>query len=165
MLKRQVFFSFHYNKDVWRASQVKNMGVVDNSSTWSSNDWQEVKEKDDTAIKKWIDDQMAMRSCIVVLVGGETSTCKWVKYEIEKAYSLGKGIVGIYVHNLKDVHGNQSTQGANPFYSIYINDGQRLSKYVECFDPPHVTSSNVYNDIKDVLPSLIERALENKVKY
>ena len=165
MPKRQAFFSFHYNKDVWRASQVKNMGVVDNSSTWSSNDWQEVKEKNDTAIKKWIDDQMAMRSCIVVLVGGETSTRKWVKYEIEKAYSLGKGIVGIYVHNLKDMYGNQSTQGANPFYSVNTNDGHRLSKYVECFDPPHVTSSYVYNDIKDVLPSLIERALENKGKY
>ena len=55
MAKRQVFFSFHFDKDVWRAGQVKNMGVVDNSSTWSSNDWEEVKEKSDTKIKEWID--------------------------------------------------------------------------------------------------------------
>lgn len=33
MAKRQVFFSFEYNKDAWRASQVRNMGKVDNSST------------------------------------------------------------------------------------------------------------------------------------
>ena len=32
MAKRQVFFSFEYNKDAWRASQVRNMGKVDNSS-------------------------------------------------------------------------------------------------------------------------------------
>ena len=24
---RQVFFSFHYSRDVWRASQVRNMGI------------------------------------------------------------------------------------------------------------------------------------------
>ena len=47
MAKRQVFFSFEYNKDAWRASQVRNMGKVDNSSTFSDNDWEEVKEKTD----------------------------------------------------------------------------------------------------------------------
>lgn len=165
MPKRQVFFSFHYNKDVWRAGQVKNMGVVDNSSTWSANDWEEVKEKSDTVIKNWIDSQMAMRSCIVVLVGKETSTRKWVKYEIEKAYALGKGIVGVYVHKLKDADGDQTTQGSNPFYSVYTKDGHRLSNYVECFDPPHVTSAYVYDDIKEELPDLIERALENRGTY
>ena len=28
MAKRQVFFSFHYSRDSWRASQVRNMGKV-----------------------------------------------------------------------------------------------------------------------------------------
>ena len=55
LLKRQVFFSFEYNKDAWRASQIRNMGKVDNSSTFSDNDWEEVKEKTDKAIKDWID--------------------------------------------------------------------------------------------------------------
>lgn len=45
MVKHQVFFSFEYNKDNWRASQVKEMGVVSSLSTFSSNDWEEVKEK------------------------------------------------------------------------------------------------------------------------
>lgn len=165
MPKRQVFFSFHFNKDIWRAGQVKNMGVVDNSSTWSSNDWEEVKEKSDTKIKEWIDSQMAMRSCIVVLVGKETSTRKWVKYEIEKAYELGKGIVGVYVHRLEDKDGVQTTQGSNPFYSVYTSDGHRLSNYIECFDPPHISSKFVYDDIKNELPDLIERAQKNRGTY
>jgi hypothetical protein len=117
MAKRQVFFSFHYTPDNWRAAQVKNMGIVDNSSTWSSNDWEEVRYKSDAKIKEWIDGQMAKRSCVVVLIGKSTSTRKWVKYEIEKAYELGKGIVGVYIHGLKDADGNQTTKGANPFYS------------------------------------------------
>ena len=102
MAKRQVFFSFEYLKDNWRAGQVRNMGKVSQSSTFSDNDWEEVKYKSDAKIKEWIDLQLSMRSCLVVLIGSTTSTRKWVKYEIQKAYELNKGIVGIYVHNLKD---------------------------------------------------------------
>ena len=107
-MKHRVFFSFEYYKDNWRAGQVRNMGKVDGNSTFSDNDWEEVKLKTDKEIKKWIDDQMSYRSCIVVLIGATTSTRKWVKYEIEKAYELGKGIVGIYVHGLKDKEGNKT---------------------------------------------------------
>ena len=48
MAKRQVFFSFRYIYDVWRASQVRNMGKVSNDSTFSDNDWEEVRDKSDT---------------------------------------------------------------------------------------------------------------------
>ena len=159
---RQVFFSFEYDKDVWRASQIRNMGAVDDSSTFSDNDWEEVRYKDDISIKKWIDEQMAMRSCVVVLIGKTTSTRKWVKYEIEKAYELGKGIVGIYIHGLKDNKGNQTEKGASPFYNIFTNDGERLSKYVTCYDSPYKLSKFVYEDIKNNIDDLIENAIKNK---
>ena len=162
MAKRQVFFSFEYSKDVWRAAQVRNMGKVSNDSTFSDNDWEEVKSKSDIAIKKWIDDQMAKRSCIVVLIGKTTSSRKWVKYEIEKAYELNKGIVGIYIHKLKDKEGNQIDQGANPFYTVYTNSGERLSKYVRCFDSTYISSQYVYDDIKGHIEDLIEEAISNK---
>lgn len=84
MAKRQVMFSFEYNKDNRRAGQVRNMGVVSSNSTFSDNGWEEVKEKTDVKIKAWIDSQLTMRSCLVVLVGATTSSRKWVKYEIER---------------------------------------------------------------------------------
>ena len=165
MAKRQVFFSFEYRKDAWRASMVRNMGKVDNSSTFSDNDWEEVKWKSDTAIKKWIDDQMAMRSCIVVLVGATTSTRRWVKYEIEKAYELGKGIVGIRIDRLEDQNGEQTTEGSNPFYQVYTDNGSRLSSHVELYEPPYRTSTYAYNDIKDNIERLIEEAIDNAGTY
>ncbi|WP_455542934.1 TIR domain-containing protein [Intestinibacter sp.] len=166
MSKRQVFFSFEYEKDNWRASQVRNMGKVDDSSTFSDNDWEEVKCKTDKEIKKWIDSQLAKRSCLVVLIGKTTSTRKWIKYEIEKAYELNKGIVGIYVHNLKDNNGNQTSKGSNPFYNIYVGEkNERLSKYVTCFDSIFSTSTYVYDDIKDNIEDLIEEAIENRDNY
>ena len=165
MAKRQVFFSFHYDKDNWRAGQVRNMGKVSENSTFSDNDWEEVKEKSDTKIKEWIDEQLAKRSCLVVLIGSNTSGRKWITYEIEKAYSLGKGIVGIYIHGLKDSNGEQSSKGNNPFYNIFNKDGKRLSGFVTDYDPPYSTSTYVYDDIEENIEELIEDAIAQKDNY
>ena len=165
MPKRQVFFSFEYDKDNWRAGQVRNMGKVSNDSTFSDNDWESVKKDSELAIKRWINSEMAKRSCIVVLIGSTTSTRKWVKYEIEKAYELGKRIVGVYVHGLKDKEGKQTTKGANPFYHQYTGDGHRLSNYVQAYDTGYIYSTNVYNDIKEKIEDLIEDAIANAGKY
>lgn len=164
-MKRRVFFSFEYKKDAWRASQVRNMGKVDGSSTFSDNDWEEVRKKSDAAIKRWIDEQMAMRSCIVVLIGNTTSTRPWVKYEIEKAYELKKGIVGIYIDRLKDQNGDQCLAGANPFYQMYTKNGSRLSNYVTAFKTRYVSSNYAYDDIKENVEQLIEEAIKNAGTY
>lgn len=51
MTKRQVFYSFHFKNDSWRAGQVRNIGVVEGNMPVSSNDWEEVKRKGDDSIK------------------------------------------------------------------------------------------------------------------
>ena len=165
MSKRQVFFSFHYSADNWRASQVRNMGKVDASSTFSDNDWEEVRLKTDKAIKEWINSQMAKRSCLVVLIGSNTSGRKWINYEIEKAYELSKGIVGIYINKLQDSDGNQSSRGFNPFYNLYTLDNKRLSQFVTAYDPPSTTSQGAYANIRDNMESLIENAIAKKGTY
>ncbi len=165
MAKRRVFFSFEYDKDNWRAGQVRNMGMVSDDSTFSDNDWEKVKKDSDLAIKRWINSEMSMRSCVVVLIGESTSSRKWVKYEIEKAYELNKGIVGIYIHGLKDRNGNQTTKGSNPFYNIYTKDGHRLSNYVTAYDSGYTYSTNVYNAIKDNISKLVEDAISKAGTY
>lgn len=165
MTKHQVFFSFEYIKDNWRASQVRKMGAVSDTSTFSSNDWEEVKEKSDKVIKKWIDDQMAMRSCLVVLVGETTSTRKWINYEIKHAMSLRKGIVGVYIHGLKNKDKEQANKGLNPFKNIKTDKGLPLSNYVECFDSIFSSSKFVYSDIEDHMEELIEEAIQKRFDY
>lgn len=162
---RQVFFSFHYSRDVWRASMIRNMGKVDYSSTFSDNDWEEVRYRTDSRIKAWIDEQMSMRSCIVVLVGKETSERKWVKYEIEQAMRLHKGIVGIRIHNIENQNGEQDRAGFNPFYNVITPSGHRLSNYVTLYDPGYITSRYVYKDIRDHIEDLIEDAITNRWRY
>ena len=162
MPKRQVFFSFHFENDNWRAGQVRNIGVVKEDTKFHDNDWESVRSKSDPEIKKWIDSQLEYRSCIVVLIGSETSNREWVSYEIKRAYQLEKGIVGIYVHNLKDSNGKQSSKGRNPFDNFTFPNGVKLSKYVTSYDPPFSLSEKVYQDIENNIEKLIEDSMSKK---
>ncbi len=162
MAKRQVFFSFHYKNDVMRTAQVRNIGAIDGKSLFSDNKWEEVKSKGDRAIQNWIDEQMKYRSCLVVLVGEETANRKWINYEIKKAWSSGKGVVGIYIHNLKDPRYGKSKQGRNPFDYISLKNGNKLSSIVKCYNP---NTYDTYNNIKDNIEDCIEEAIQIRNKY
>ena len=117
-MARRAFFSFHYKPDASRAGQVRNMGMVDGNTPVSDNDWEQVTRKGDTAIKRWIADQMHGRSCTVVLVGSKTAGRKWINHEIIKSWDDGMGVVGIRVHGLKNLDGQTTTKGSNPFANI-----------------------------------------------
>ena len=121
MAKRQVFFSFHYDEDVWRVAQVRNIGAVEGQPLFSDNGWEKVRRTSEEAIKRWINKEMEMRSCVVVLIGTHTASRKWVKYEIEQAWKKGKGIVGIYIHRLENSCKQQADKGENPFDSFCVD--------------------------------------------
>jgi MTH538 TIR-like domain (DUF1863) len=165
-MARKVFFSFHYKPDNWRASQVRNAGVVEGNRPVSDNDWETITRGGDSAIQRWIDEQLSGTSCAVVLIGNATAGRKWIKYEIEKAWNDGKGVVGIYVHNLKDVSGDQSAKGRNPFVDFTMKrDNKKLSDIVKAYDPPFVTSTSVYDHIKTNLDRWAEEAISIRDTY
>ncbi len=134
--KIPVFYSFHFDNDVFRVQQVRNMGAIEDNSPVSPNEWEQIRRRGDASIQKWIDDNMSYRRCVIVLVGSDTANRKWVQYEIKKAYDSGKGLFGVYVHNLRDPRNGTSWQGSNPFDGFTINNGQqRLSSVIPCYDP------------------------------
>ena len=117
-MARQTFFSFRYKKDHWRASIVRNSWVTQDrkaSGFFDSAKWEQVKRKSDSAIESWIDGQMIGTSVTVVLIGADTAGKKWINYEITSSHVRGNGLLGIYVHNIKDSSGNTTTKGRNPF--------------------------------------------------
>lgn len=155
MPKRQVFYSFHFDNDVMRVQQIRNMGALDGNEPVSANDWEKL-QKTDGGIKKWINDNMDYRSCVVVLVGEQTANRPWVKYEIEKAWNDGKGILGIHIHNLKCPRNGTCSKGPNPFDQFNFKDGRKLSSVVKCYNPD---SKDAYNDIKNNIETWIEEAI------
>ena len=156
MLKKQIFYSFHFNNDVMRVQQIRNIGVIEGNTPASTNDWESIKKKGDSAVEKWIDDNMKYRSCVVVLVGEETANRKWVKHEIKKAWKDGKGLLGIYIHNIKCPRNGTCNKGTNPFEQFAFDDGAKLSSKVKCYNP---NSSDAYNDIADNIADWIDAAI------
>lgn len=134
-MARQIFYSFHYLPDNWRASQVRNMGVVEGNQPASDNDWETVKRGGDAAIQRWIDGQLTGRTCTAVLIGAETAQRKWIDYEIHSSWNSKKGVLGIHVHNLKNADGLQARKGANPFSHIRMKrDNASMSSIVKVYD-------------------------------
>lgn len=161
MSKRNCFYSFHYLPDNWRAATVRSIGAIDGNKPTSDNNWEAVKKGGDAAIKKWIADQMSGKSCVVVLVGSNTADRKWINHEIIKGWDDGKGVVGIYIHGLKDSGGNTSTKGNNPFdYIGYGSTGKKLSSIVKCYNPAGSTSQEKYDWISKHLANAVEEAIE-----
>jgi hypothetical protein len=157
-MARSVFYSFHYKPDGARASQVRNAGVIEGNRPVSDNDWETITSGGDKAIEKWIGDQMSGKSCAVVLIGSATANRKWINYEIVKAWNDGKGVVGVHVHNLKDLAGKQSTKGGNPFDYV-TKASAKLSSIVKAYDPPYAVSTSVYDYIKIHLADWVEEAI------
>jgi antiphage defense system Thoeris ThsB-like protein len=126
-MARRVFFSFHHARDVWRASQVRNSWVTkdrEDAGFWDAAAWEEVKRKGDAAVHKWIDDQLVGTSVTAVLIGAQTSQRDHVKYEISESHKRGNGMLGIYIHNIKDSSGSVDYKGNNPFDSFTFKDSQ-----------------------------------------
>lgn len=165
-MARRVFYSFHYQADCSRAAQIRNMGVVDGNPPASDNDWESIKKGGDSAIQRWIDRQLDGKSCAVVLIGSGTAGRKWINYEIDKSWTEGKGLLGIHIHRLKDLSGEQSNKGRNPFAEFTLGSAKvPLSSIVKSYDPPHQDSRAVYGYIKENLPTWIEEAIKIRAKH
>ena len=160
MAKRRVFYSFHYKPDSWRTSQVRNIGAVEGSKPATDNNWEEIKKGGDRAIKRWINAQLQNRTCTIVLVGSNTANREWISYEIEKSWNEGMGVVGIYIHGLKDSEGSLSRKGNNPFNYINFEDGRKLSSVVKCYDPRGRNSKERYDWISQHLSNAVEEAIK-----
>jgi len=165
-MPRRVFYSFHYKADNWRASQVRQIGALEGNVPASDNDWEQVKKGGDEAIKRWINVQLSGRTCTIVLIGEDTAGRKWINYEIEKSWNDGKGVLGVYIHNLKDKDQHQANKGRNPFESFTMHrDGKKLSSIVRAYDPPCSASTKVYEYIKENLADWVEEAIEIREAY
>jgi hypothetical protein len=132
---RNVFFSFHYQRDIWRANVVRNSGAVIGESAAGFRDaslWEEAKKKGDQAIKTLIDDGLRGTTVTVVLIGAETASRNYVTYEIEKSIERGNGLLGLRIHNIKDQRGNTDMVGGIP--SKLISGGYPTYTWTNCED-------------------------------
>ncbi len=145
-----VFFSFHYERDNWRVQQVLQMGALEGQPVLKPQEWEEAKRKAG-GIKNWIDEQMKYKTAVVVLIGAETASRPWVKYEIEKAWTDKKRLVGIRIHGLENRDGQTDRKGEDPFAKVSLSNGKTVSDYVPVHNPAGADSKAVYASIMNNL--------------
>lgn len=136
-MARKVFFSFHYERDAWRAGQVRNCNLLPSDDQFGfvdSVEWESIRRQGDAAIKKWIDEQLRYTSVSVVLIGSETALRPWVQHEILRSWNRGNGVVGVRIHNIKDQKSTVDTFGSDPFYQFTLPDGTRLCDVCKTYD-------------------------------
>jgi hypothetical protein len=157
-MTRHVLYSLHYDADRARVGSILASSALIANTEAKPDEWAKLTRSGAFAVKRWIDNQLRGRSCTVVLIGAQTATRPWVHHEIKRSHELGLGLLGIYVHHLKDAQGRQSAKGANPFEHPASGLGE-LSSLVLTFDPPETDSKLAYRHIADNMARWAEQAV------
>ena len=119
---RRVFFSFHYEEDINRSMVVRNSWVTQGKEV--AGLFEKVKKEGKEAICRWIDKQLVGTSVTVVLIGKETLNRPFVQYEIRKSIERGNAIIGVYIHNIKDMITQKTSIKGNPHTIIGYYEGK-----------------------------------------
>lgn len=163
-MARRVFFSFHYDEDINRLMIVRNSWVTQGKEAAGFIDkaeFEKIKRNGENAVCKWIDKQLEGTSVTVVLIGKETLNRPFVQYEIRKSIERGNAIIGIHIHNLRDMITQRTTVKGNPHTIIgyYNHDTPAYFDYI-CDDLYDYLEDNGYYN----LGSWIEKAARKKGK-
>lgn len=119
-MAQSVFYSFHYDRDVARVQLVENINALEGQPILSPQEWETVEGAGPKAVERWIDDKMKYTKAVIVLIGRDTATRSWVRYEIEKAWADKRPLLGIYIHGLSSF-GSVDPEGDNPFDSAAVD--------------------------------------------
>lgn len=150
-MARSIFFSFHY-EDVssFRANVVRNSWLTMGSDVKfiDKSAWEEAEKKGATQLKRLIEEWLKGTSVTVVLVGTETHSRRWVKYEIVKSFVEGKGILPIYINRIPSRNEGIKAKGANPLerLAVDVSEDCRHLTFYELVDRKWQVFKDLPND-------------------
>jgi hypothetical protein len=125
-VKRKAYFAFHFD-DIMRVNNVRNAWKIThpdsvfNRSFYDSSLWESKKLEGDEAVKRLIREGVGYTSAVCVLVGTETWSRRWVKYEIARSVIDGRGLLTVHVNGLNH-HQRRlpDALGQNPLHLLGI---------------------------------------------
>jgi len=135
--KRKAFFSFDYD-DVMRVNNVRQAWKIDHPdnalmrSFYDSSLWESRKAEGDDAVKRLIREGVEYTSAICVLVGTNTWSRRWVRYEIARAVIDGRGLLVVHINGLNHhVRRAPDPLGYNPLdmLGVYKNESGNFYLY------------------------------------
>ncbi|MBI5541244.1 MAG: TIR domain-containing protein [Bacteroidia bacterium] len=136
-MPRNVYFSFSYQDVIdFRANVVRNSGKFRKKGEEfrDLSIWEEAEEKKVKKIKALVEAELKGSSVNCVLIGSDTYSRRFVRYEIMKSFEANKGQVGVGINWIKDKYGNKKLwAGENPFDYLAVKISKD-GKIIELFE-------------------------------
>ncbi|MBX3088402.1 MAG: TIR domain-containing protein [Cryobacterium sp.] len=154
-MAKSVFYSFHYDRDVHRVQLVRNINSIDGAPSLNGQEWESVRRQNQETVQKWIDSQMNYKKAVIVLIGQETSTRPWVLYEIQRAWSMKKPLLGVRIHGLASMSDGPDRLGGDPFAAANISNIPIFDPTVKSWDGT-IDTKATYAALKTRLPNWAE---------
>lgn len=132
---RNVFYSFHFS-DVFRVNHVRNSGKIrpaDKGRLLTPNDrslWERVKRTNPANLRRVIDRGLLGTSVTCVLVGTETWSREWVRYEIACSLARGNGLVAVHIDKCECPRTGFLPAGFNPIAQLALGWDLRIYEFV-----------------------------------
>lgn len=119
---RRTFFSFHYQQDVSRAQVVRNSWVTkedrEEAGFFDGSVFESKKRAGEETLKAFLTDALKGTTVTCVLIGNQTAFRPWVRYELVRSFHRGNGLLGIYIHNVRNLDKQTTAAGPNPFEQL-----------------------------------------------
>lgn len=133
-MAKRVFFSFHYDDvEMFRANVVRKHDLTkedrDDAGFFDASMWETAQRTGAEAVKRLINNALDNTSVTAVLVGTDTYSRRWVRYEIVKSMYRGNGLFGVHINGIRDKNRETKPLGVNPFDYLgvrYNADGTAL---------------------------------------
>ena len=149
-MSRKVFFSFHYQNDINRSMVVRNSWVTQGKEAAGFTDkaeFEKLKRTGDSAVKKWINSQLYGTSVTVVLIGSETLNRPFVQYEIRESINRGNVVIGVFIHNVKDMITQRTSLKGNTHTIIGSRNGCAVYFDEICYGLYDYINQDGYNNL------------------
>lgn len=136
-MAKRVFFSFHYQDVIdFRANVVRNCWLLkkdrEDAGFFDASIWESARKTGPLALKRLINDALQNTSVTVVLIGSDTHSRRWVRYEIMRSMYKGNNMLGVHINCIKGKDQRTKPLGPNPFSFLgykYSDDGKKLYLY------------------------------------
>jgi hypothetical protein len=130
-MARRVYFAFDY-LDVFAVNQIRRSGQFTSVAVAGFSDasqWEKLRQKDDSVIRRAIDMALKNTSVTVVCIGARTASRRWVKYELSASLARGNRLLGVYLPGTSGhpIPKTLTDAGAG----VYQWNSQRFAAWVE----------------------------------
>jgi hypothetical protein len=125
VMAKRVFFSFHYQDVIdFRANVVRQHWVTkpnrEAAGFFDASIWESAKKQGGVAVKRLINSGLDGTSVTCVLIGSQTYSRPWVRYEILKSFKKGNSIIAVHINSIKGKDGRIKPKGMNPLASVGV---------------------------------------------